>query len=339
MKRINTFEKKWSILIVALCIVFGFTAAHAADKPIVLKIAHQGFPPHVFLVQTTLHWAKLIKERTNGEVELKFFYDTIAKGPGILTAAQQGVADGYTVVGSFLTGRIKALNVLEIYVNAAPDKYLEVIKATRPVMDKIFAQQSLQHCGAMYTYKSVTYTHHSRHYKKPDDFKGQKIRLPGLWSQKLLKMYGATPMMILPPELYTSAQRKIIDSVGTINMLIDVFKLYEVHKYITEMPNSMGQYVFYGLNGNTFNKLDKKYQDIIIQAGKDAEVWSYHYGCKQEDELEKKLAGLTDYYVQSPEEYKFFVDNYGWKVAPEARKHSGPLGAELMDVIQKVKNQ
>lgn len=151
-------------------------------------------------------------------------------------------------------------------------------------------------------------------------------------------MWGATPMMILPPELYTSAQRKIIDSVLTINMLIDVFKLYEVHKYITEFPNSMGAYVVFGLNMNVFNKLDKKYQEIILQAGKDAELFSWDYGRKQEDELQKKLAGLTDYYVLTPEEYKVFQDFFS-KISPEVSKHSGPLGQELMDVILKVKNQ
>jgi len=144
--------------------------------------------------------------------------------------------------------------------------------------------------------------------------------------------------MILPPELYTSAQRGIIDGVATINMLVDVFKLYEVTPYITEMPNSMASFVLFGLNMNTFNKLDKKYQDIIIQAGKDAEVFSWEFGRKQENELQQKLSEVGKYYVQTPEEYQAFVD-IAQTLVPEMRKYSGPLGQELMDAIQKVKKQ
>jgi len=337
MKKI-TIKLIGAIFVAILCLIFGSTTGLAASNPIVLKIAHQRFPPQAFLCTTTGHWAKLIKERTNGDVELKFFYDTLAKGPGILTAAQQGVADGFTCMSSFFTGRMGALTVLEVYVNAAPDRYLEVVNAIRPVMDKIYVQQNIKYCGSIFNYRGTSYSHRNRHFHKPDDFKGQKIRLPGLWGQKLLKMYGASPTMILPPELYTSAQTGIIDGVATINMLIDVFKLYEVLKYITEFPNSSSAFIQFGLNMNTFNKLDKKYQGIILQAAKEAEAFSWDYGRKEEDELRKKLEKLTNYYVLTPEEYKVFL-KYGWKVVPELRKHSGPLGQELMDVIQKVKNQ
>ncbi|MFC1863544.1 TRAP transporter substrate-binding protein, partial [Thermodesulfobacteriota bacterium] len=312
--------------------------AISAEQPVVLKIAHQGFPPHVFINATSGHWAELIKERTNGEVELKMFYDTLAKGPGILTAAQQGVADGYVVISTFLTGQVKALNPLEIEVNAAPDRYPELVKAIRPVMERIFVEQGLKYCGSMYSYDSVCYTNTKKHYHVPDDFKGLKIRQPGLWGQKRIKIWGATPVTILPPELYTSAQRGIIDGVGAINMLVDVFKLYEVMPYITEMPNSMGAVVVFGLNMDRFNKLDEKYQQIILQSAKEAELFSYDYGHKQEIELKQKLMKVGKYYVQTPEEYNAFLD-ISRTLIPEIREFSGPLGSELMDIVQEVKQK
>ena len=339
MKKIHNFNKLYGgLFLVVLCLMFGSNTAVAGEQPIILKIAHQGFPPHVFINSTTSHWAKLIKERSNGEVELKMYYDTLAKGPGILTAAQQGVADGITVVSGFLSGRVKAMNALELPVNAAPDRYPEAVKAMRPVMDKIFAKQNIKYCGSIYTYKSVVYTHKSKHFHKPQDFKGQKIRSPGLWSQKLLKKMGASSVSVLPPELYTSAQRGIIDGVATINMLVDVFKLYEVTPYITEMPNSNPTFVIMGLNLDKYNKLSKQHQDIIIQAAKEAEAFSFEYGRKQEDELQQKLTAVGKYYVQTPEEYQAFVE-IAQTLVPEMREYSGPMGRELMDALQKVKQQ
>ncbi len=89
---------------------------------------------------------------------------------------------------------------------------------------------------------------------------------------------------------------------------------------------------------NTFNKLNKKHQDIIIQAAKDAELFSYDYGRKQEDELQQKLSEVGKYYVQTPEEYQAFVD-IARTLVPEMREYSGPLGRELMDTVQKVKQK
>jgi len=144
--------------------------------------------------------------------------------------------------------------------------------------------------------------------------------------------------MILPPEMYTSLQRGVIDGVQTINMLIDVFKLYEVSPYITEMPNSMGGFEMVGLNMDAFNKLEKNYQDIILEAAKEAELFSFEYGRKEEDEIQEKLTKVAKYYVQTPEEYKAFVDATS-PLIPEVREYSGPLGRELMDTIQKIKLQ
>jgi TRAP-type transport system periplasmic protein len=337
MKELLNFKKlSLTFVLIALGLLVGLNTSWAQKKPIELKISHQAFPPDTFFTASTLHWAKLIKERTNGEVELKFFYDTLGKGPGIFSAAQEGVADGFTLMAGFITNRVKALNILENDMWAAPNKYPEVVKAIRPVMNKIFAEQGLQYVGAIYTYSAVVYTHHSRFFKKPDDFKGQKIRQTGMWGTKELTAYGGVPVNVLPPELYTSAQRKIVDGICTINMLTDSFKLYEVQKYITEFPESMGQLVCFGLNMDVFNKLDKKTQDIIIQAGKEAETFSWDYGRKEENALRQKLSKLMNYYILTPEENKVF-DAIADKLAPEVLAYSGPLGKELADAITKVK--
>jgi TRAP-type C4-dicarboxylate transport system substrate-binding protein len=338
MRKMFFFRKNSVIfLLVVLGLMVGFNKAWAQKKPIVLKISHQAFPMETFIPATTAHWAKLVKERTKGEVEMQFFYDTLGKGPAILTSAQQGVADGFSCVSSLLTTRVKALNVMEVDTYAVPEKYPQLVKAIRPVMEKIFAEQGLQYAGAMYTYAGVVYTHHSRFFKKPEDFKGQKLRMPGSWLTKIVAdYYGGVPVNILPPEMYSSAQRKIIDGVATIIMLVDAFKLYEVQKYITEMPGANGTLVCYGLNMDVFKKLDKNVQDIIIQAGKDAEAFSWDYGRKEEETLRKKLSKVMNYHVLTAEEFKPF-EAINEKVAPEVVTYSGPLGKELAEAIMKVK--
>ncbi|MBI4768629.1 MAG: TRAP transporter substrate-binding protein DctP [Deltaproteobacteria bacterium] len=337
MKKMMNFKNlSVALLLVALGMMVGFSTSWAQKKPIELKISHQAFPPNTFMVASSAHWAKLIKERTNGEVELKFFYDTLGKGPGIMSAAQEGIADGFVCINSLITTRVKALNVSEIATFTAADKYLQNVKAIRPVMNKIYDEQGIQYVGSIFSYSDLAYTHQNRFLNNLDAFKGQKIRQIGMWATKVLIGYGGVPVNVMPPELYAAAQRGIVDGVCTINMLVDAFKLYEVQKYNTIFPGKMTPYASVGLNKAVFNKLDKKTQDIIIQAGIEAEAYSWDYGRKEEAALQQKLSKLMKYHILTPEEMKPFeaiID----KLAPEVIEYSGPLGKELAEALLKVK--
>jgi TRAP-type transport system periplasmic protein len=335
-KLLNLRKLSVTFLLIALGLLVGLNTSWAQKQPLELKISHQAFPPNTFMVASSAHWAKLIKERTNGEVELKFFYDTLGKGPGIVSAAQEGIADGFVCINTLFTTRVKALNVTEVPTFTAADKYLQNVKAIRPVMNKIFDEQGLQYIGSIYSYSDLAYTHKSRFLNTLDAFKGQKMRQTGMWATKILIGYGGVPVNVLPPELYAAAQRGIVDGVVTINMLVDAFKLYEVQKYNTEFPGKMAPYASVCLNKAVFNKLDKKTQDIIIQAGIEAEAYSWDYGRKEEAALRQKLSKLMNYHILTPEELKPF-DAIADKIAPEVIEYSGPLGKELAEVLLKIK--
>ena len=313
--------------------------ALAQDKPIVLKMAHQAFPPTSFMCMTSNYWADLIKEGTKGAVEVKIFYDTIARGPKALSATQEGVADALQVVSSFITGRIKDLNPIELLGSYNPNHFPETAQAIRPVMTKIFEQQDLKYLGVYYTYASVTYASNKHHYRTPADFKGQKVRTVGRWNTEQQKAWGATPATILPPELYSSMQRGIIDGVGTILELVALLKLYEVGPYVTELgPVGCGALVTLSMNLKKFNSLKKEHQDVIVEAGKKAELYSFEYGRKMEEDLRKKVGAQAKYLRLTIEETRPFLEATK-PLKAEMRDYVGPLGKEFMDVLDKVLKQ
>jgi TRAP-type C4-dicarboxylate transport system substrate-binding protein len=208
--------------------------------------------------------------------------------------------------------------------------------AIRPVLTKIFAEQGIIHLGVMYTYAGGTFASVGRHYRTPNDLKGQKIRMPGIWNTKYAGLWGATPTNILPPEIYPSLQKGVIDGMDTVLDLVWFMKYYEVAPYITERTGTESALVIWGMNMKKFNSLDKKYQEIILGASREAELYSFDYGRKSEEKMRKEIATKAKYIMLTPAEVRPFLDAIA-PVRKEMRGYCGPLGNELMDVLEKIK--
>jgi len=187
--------------------------------------------------------------------------------------------------------------------------------------------------GSLYTNSGLVFASSKLHYRTLKDLKGQKIRSPGIWWSEMLKNWGSSPMMILPPELYTSMQRGTVDSVATIMSLIVLFKVYEPGPYVTEYANQSVTINYLLMNMNSFNSLDKKSQDIILKAAKDAEAYSIDYGRKLEEEQRNLMKSNTKYIMLQPAQIKPILDK-NRPLFQKMRGHCGPLGNELMDVLK-----
>ena len=81
-------------------------------------------------------------------------------------------------------------------------------------------------------YRQVTSSTHP--INTPDDLKGFKIRVPvsPMWTS-LFKGLGASPASININEVYSALQTKIVEGQENPLSLIDLFKFYEVQKYVS----------------------------------------------------------------------------------------------------------
>jgi TRAP-type C4-dicarboxylate transport system substrate-binding protein len=211
-----------------------------------------------------------------------------------------------------------------------------MVAAIRPVMTKIFAEQGITYLGALYTYAGLSTASIKHHYRTPDDMRGQKIRSAGMWNMKYFKIWGATPTMILPAEVYSSLQKGIIDGVSGILELIGTLKYYEVAPYITEFPDTEVTLLTYGMNMKKFNSMEKQYQDVILQVSREAELYSFNSGRKYEAQIRKEIVTKAKYLMLTPEEVRPFLEAVQ-PVKKEMREYCGPLGNELMDVLEKMR--
>ena len=324
------------ILISFTLVMIGASQGMAGDKPVTLKLACQNLGLTETVFMTDKYFKKIVNERTGGKIQIKLYPDTIAKGPAAFSAAQERIADMVSIVSAFIGGRIKDVAPMDLLGAYPPERFTEVAKNIRPVMTKIFEQQDMKYLASFYTNSGLVFASSKRHYRTLEDLKGQKIRTPGLWWSKMLQNWGSSPMMILPPELYTSMQRGTVDSVATIMSLIVLFKLYEPGPYITEYVNQSVTINYLLMNMDRFNSLDKKSQDIIIQASKDAELYSVEYGVKLEAEQRNLMKSKAKYVMLSSEEISPILEK-SKPIFQEMRAHCGPLGNELMDIFKSMK--
>jgi TRAP-type transport system periplasmic protein len=74
-------------------------------------------------------------------------------------------------------------------------------------------------------------------------------------------------------ELFTSLQSGVADASEGMVSQIQSFRLNEVQKYLSLTGHGIQSGAF-TIGRDFFNKLDKKSQDLVMQAGRDAAAWA-----------------------------------------------------------------
>jgi TRAP-type transport system periplasmic protein len=112
-------------------------------------------------------------------------------------------------------------------------------------------------------YRQVTSSTHP--INAPDDLKGFKIRVPvsPLWTS-MFKALGASPTSININEVYSALQTKIVEGQENPLSLINLFKFYEVQKYVS-MTNHMWDGFWTLANTRAWAELPKDLQEIVAR--------------------------------------------------------------------------
>jgi tripartite ATP-independent transporter DctP family solute receptor len=112
-------------------------------------------------------------------------------------------------------------------------------------------------------YRQVTSSTHP--IATPEDLKGFKIRVPvsPLWTS-MFKALGASPTSININEVYSALQTKIVEGQENPLSLIDLFKFYEVQKYVS-YTNHMWDGFWTLANARAWAGLPKDVQEIVAR--------------------------------------------------------------------------
>lgn len=264
MKKINRTKYIPGLAAVLFLLVLdGFTVVQART----LSFA-TARPP----IETNMHeawqwWSDEITTRTDGSVEIKFHYmQSLVKLKDAAQAVSAGIADIGYMSPAYTPDKLP-LWYLENTRTGSSDQYV-VTEAFRRIRENFEPLKEEEKRNNM---KYIAHLSNGpqvllskiRPYITPDDFNGDKVRMPGTMA-KVARMAGwnVAPVSLYFAEIYSAMGRGTIDGAMTYVPLIAPHSQNEVGKYVVE-PNLGQNSNVVMMNLNTWNSLTKKEQAVI----------------------------------------------------------------------------
>jgi TRAP-type C4-dicarboxylate transport system substrate-binding protein len=175
--------------------------------------------------------------------------------------------------------------------------------------------------------------------RKPEDVKGLKFRSAGPTFAAMWQSAGATIVSVPSNEVYNALQTGVAEATDTSSGSFVSFRIYEQVKCLTA-PGDNALWFMYEpvlMSKKTFSRLNKKQQDVLLQAGRKSQEFFAGKAKSLDDEMVK---AFKDHKVEvitlTPQEYDAWI-----KVAEKSSyaefDKEVPNGKKLIDEALRVK--
>ncbi|MCD6419577.1 MAG: DctP family TRAP transporter solute-binding subunit [Synergistetes bacterium] len=252
-------------------------------------------------------FAKLVKEKTNGRVNIKIFFGGqlfAGKQTNEFLLLRQGVAD--FALGSTInwSTTIKPLNLfsLPFFFNFQGYNQVDAVEkgnAGKYIFNYIAKRGVVGLGWGENGFRELT--NWKKAIKTPDDIKGMKIRVVGSpIFIEIFRALGANPVNMNWGSAVTAFQQHTVDGEeNPINAVIIPYKIYDIHKYITVWDYLIDPLIL-GVNARDWKQFSKEDQKAIVESAAKALAW-------EKKQARKGLIG------ENPPAYKF-LESKGMKV-------------------------
>ncbi len=175
--------------------------------------------------------------------------------------------------------------------------------------------------------------------RTPADIKGLKIRSAGPTFASMWQAAGASIVSIPSNDVYNALQTGVADATDTSTGSFVSFRLYEQVKCITA-PGDNALWFMYEpvlMSKKSFERLDKKQQDVLLKAGKKAQDYFAKEGKGLDDEMVKAFKEHNvEVVTLTPAEYDAWINVAKQSSYAEFAKEV-PDGKQLVDDALSVK--
>ncbi len=175
--------------------------------------------------------------------------------------------------------------------------------------------------------------------RTPDDLKGQKIRSAGPTFAAMWQAAGATIVSVPSSEVYNALQTGVADATDTSSGSFVSFRVYEQVKCLTA-PGENALWFMYEpvlMSKKSFNRLNKKQQDVLLAAGKKSEAYFAKEAKGLDDQMVKVFKdNKVEVVTMTPAEYDQWLEVAKKSSYAEFAK-SVPNGQKLIDQALAVK--
>src|SRR5437762_7927319 len=175
--------------------------------------------------------------------------------------------------------------------------------------------------------------------RTPADIKGVKVRSAGPTFAAMWQSAGASIVSIPSNEVYNALQTGVAEATDTSSGSFVSFRIYEQVKCITA-PGDNALWFMYEpvlMSKKSFDRLDKKQQDVLLKAGKKAQDYFAKEAKGLDDEMVKVFKDhKVDVVTLSPAEYDAWINVAKESSYAEFAKEV-PDGKQLIDEALAVK--
>lgn len=301
-----------------------------AQSPMQWRFAHS-HPESDSWHKAALRFAELVKERSNGAIEVNVFANgVLGNDAAVISAVRSGVLEICLTGNPFFTGLAPKLNVLDLPFLFQDRKHAAAV-LDGPIGDQLRAELEGSELKALATWDIGwrNLTNNRRPVQSPADLKGLKIRTtPNPAHIKAFQLLGALPTPMAFTELFTALEVGSVDGQENPVTLILNARFFEVQKHLTLTQHAFttGPLV---MGKAKFDGLTPELQKTMLDTAR--EMARLQWAMNEESEA-SSLAALKKEGMQVVES----ADREAFKkvVAEEVRKdYVEKFGAELPRMI------
>jgi TRAP-type transport system periplasmic protein len=216
--------------------------------------------------------AELVKQRTNGEVEITIYpANQLGNDAAMINGARGGTIDIVSSGASNFNGIVPHTAALELpFVFRSASHAYAVLDG--PVGTGVLGELSAHGLKGLAFWENGwrAFTNNKRPVRTPDDLKGLKIRsTPNPYHIQAFKLLGMNPSPMPIAELYTALETGAFDAQEhPINVTLSA-KFYEVQKHLT-VSNHVYSPLILVMNKAKLETLPAAHQAVIVEAAREA---------------------------------------------------------------------
>jgi len=266
--------KKVLFLLLGLTLIFS-TEFAAGQEKIVMKLGHIRDLNHP-TQKAALKFQELVKEYSNGRIEIKVFPNSQLGGPKeMFTQLQTG--DLEMVYGGINT--LAWIGGGEPYeITSMPFLYRDYDHMRRaltsdffkPVQEQVEKDTNIKIVNIAGDTAPRGLSTKDKAIRHADDFKRLKIRVAASeTAQRLWKALGALPQQIAYSELYMALKTGVVEAQENGALVVASVKLYEVQDYYIQTDYIRDIETFY-MSMDMWNKLSEEDRKLVFRATEEA---------------------------------------------------------------------
>jgi tripartite ATP-independent transporter DctP family solute receptor len=261
-----------------------------AQTPTKLRFSHAGAETDSQHI-AALEFAKRVKERTRGQVEVQVYPNSVLGNDNTALAGVRGGTIDMSMSGNpYFTGLVPKLNALDLpYLFTSAQQAYKVLDGTigRALLEELGAFQLKGLAFWEVGFRSLANS--KRPVTKADDIKGLKLRTtPNPAHIQAFKLLGASPQPMPYAEVFPALESGAVDGHENPPIIMYASKMYEVQKYLsmtrhayTAMPLVMNKARFEGLPAEV--------QKVLLEESIAAARFQRDYNAKNEADVIAKL--------------------------------------------------